>query len=222
MGNVRFFLVSILLFTANPADVQAKPGHPRVHAPVLKDLNVRYMLRGYCHARTSIPDLHAAGGFGRSDNAARALAERVSLPADSVVLHVVTDSQVPFADTYRGMRLLLINNTAQPQRFSASDSRLSIVQQALDPQGEWADIEYLPQSWCGNSRHTVSLQPQEGWEFSAPRYVGTFLTRLRFRLDPGQGKPPIYSNEFAGSINLEQFSVQQGHTPQGIMDPYNN
>ena len=30
------------------------------------------------------------------------------------------------------------------------------------------------------------------------------------------------SNEFEGSVNEEQFTVKQGHTPTSIMDPYND
>ncbi len=35
-------------------------------------------------------------------------------------------------------------------------------------------------------------------------------------------KITINSNEFEGSVNSRQFTVQQGHTPTSIMDPYNN
>ena len=65
------------------------------------------------------------------------------------------------------------------------------------------------------------LGPREYWEFTAPRYSGSIESKLRFalRLDDGE---TIYSNEFDGSINPEQFTVQQGHTPTDIMDPYVN
>ena len=66
--------------------------------------------------------------------------------------------------------------------------------------------------------------PNEFWTFSAPRYQGEFQTKLRFALVRGdRDKPdekPIYSNEFEGSINKEQFTQKQGHTPSDIMDPY--
>jgi hypothetical protein len=32
----------------------------------------------------------------------------------------------------------------------------------------------------------------------------------------------LVSNEFEGAINVEQFSAKQGHTPTGLMDPYND
>jgi hypothetical protein len=42
-------------------------------------------------------------------------------------------------------------------------------------------------------------------------------TKLRFIL---QGKEPICSNEFEGSINPGQFTHKRGHTPTNLMDPY--
>ena len=86
-------------------------------------------------------------------------------------------------------------------------------------------IEYLPSSWCGNSYHTVFLGPKQYWEFAAPRYNGKIKTRLRIRLEWQKSqfqKLTIYSNEFDGSVNAKQFTVQQGHQPTNIMDPYNN
>lgn len=35
------------------------------------------------------------------------------------------------------------------------------------------------------------------------------------------GNSPLYSNEFEGSINPEQFTEKEGHNPTDLMDPYN-
>jgi hypothetical protein len=45
------------------------------------------------------------------------------------------------------------------------------------------------------------------------------VTKLRFVL---MGEKLVYSNEFEGSVNPEQFAIKQGHTPTNIMDPYND
>ena len=114
--------------------------------------------------------------------------------------------------------MILANDTGRRIAFPASDSRLSIVREALDPEGVWKPVEYLPSSWCGNSYHRVFLTDGKIWSFVAPVYRGSFETRMRFRLRAEDGQ--IYSNEFAGSVNLDQFSVRQGHEATSLMDPY--
>ena len=32
----------------------------------------------------------------------------------------------------------------------------------------------------------------------------------------------LLSNEFSGTINLQQFEKKQGHTPKNLMDPYDD
>lgn len=189
-----------------------------VQAGELKEMNVKFMVRGYCFAGSRVDD-KALGGFGKSDNAPKKLANKQLGQNNEITLVALPNEQVPFAGHYQGMRLLLINRTGNEAEFPASDSRLSIVQEALDTDGKWKPIEYLPSSWCGNSYHRVFLPKDHYWEFAAPRYTGSIKTKLRFALHT-RGQKPIYSNEFQGSINREQFSIRQGHTPSNIMDPY--
>jgi len=184
----------------------------------LKPVQVDYMLRGYCYAGGRL-DNKAIGGYGRSDNQPKKLSSRRA-NASTVALLALPDQTIPFAKCYRGFRLLLINGTNSEVTFSASDSRLSIIQEALDARGRWRPIEYLPESWCGNSDHSVLLPARHYFEFAVPSYTGKQQTRLRFALQPAQGQAPIYSNEFQGSINPRQFSKRQGHRPTGLMDPY--
>lgn len=99
------------------------------------------------------------------------------------------------------------------------------MQEAIDIDGQWKPVEYLPLSWCGNSYHMVFPDPKQYWEFAAARYTGKFKTRLRFRLQWQKSdtqKLTVYSNEFDGSVNAKQFTVKQEHTPGSIMDPYDN
>lgn len=182
----------------------------------LKDVNVKLMTRGYCYAGSRV-DKEAFGGFGQSDNAPKKLLDPDLGRDGHIALVALPESTVTFDKKYRSMRLLLVNRTKVEAVFPASDSRLSIIQEAQDSKGRWKPIEYLPSSWCGNSFHRVFLPAGYYWEFAAPVYTGTMKTRLRFVL---QGKEPIYSNEFEGSINPEQLTQKQGHSPTNLMDPY--
>jgi hypothetical protein len=184
----------------------------------LKPVDVKYMLRGYCFAG-SRPDPKALGGYGTSDNHPRKLTDKDMKTHASVSLVACPEQTVPFGKSARGFRLFLVNRTSGEMAFDASDSRLSIVQEALDSTGKWRAIEYLPSSFCGNSYHRVFLPRRTFWQFVAPAYSGTQKTKLRFVL---LGKEPIYSNEFEGSINPEQFTKKQGHQPTDIMDPYSD
>ena len=217
--NKPFF--ALLLVSASIcAAGQDRPSHAS-----LKDLNVDFMMRGYFYAGSTTEDKRALGGFGTSQNFPRPIDPGIGVRQGEISLIARPGETAIFAEKFQGLKVLLINGTNEPAGFSASDSRLYIVQEALDRRGQWKPIEYLPSSWCGNSYHTVFLGPNEYWEFAAARYTGKFKTRLRFRLDWQKSeteKITIYSNEFEGSVNAHQFTIQQGHNPTSIMDPYNN
>jgi hypothetical protein len=116
-----------------------------------------------------------------------------------------------------GIRLRVVNRSNDRQTLSAIDSHLYIVQEALDEKGEWKPIERIPHGTgprdCAVGFHRISLKPNEYWNLVGPRYSGSFKTKLRFRLDLGKndgefpkpGGKLIYSNEYEGSINPEQF-----------------
>lgn len=174
------------------------------------------MLRGYCYASSQLTDTEAFGGFGPSNNKAHKVTR--TLPGKGLFLLAQPGVVTDFADQ-KGMRLLLVNASGETLKFLACDSRLSIIQEAQDAEGEWHPIEYLPQSWCGNSYHHVMLKPDYFWEFSAPRYKGILPAKLRFAMTLNDGTQ-IHSNEFEGSVNLSQFTTKEGHQPTNIMDPY--
>ena len=50
------------------------------------------------------------------------------------------------------------------------------------------------------------LGADQYWQFPAREYAGPVKTRLRFRLDPGGGRPAIYSNEFDGHVTAAQLA----------------
>src|SRR5205823_820574 len=110
----------------------------------------------------------------------------------------------------RGIALRLLNRTGEVATFSACDSQLYLVQEALDENGRWREIEDPPCAICGNSFHQVFLKSNQYWEFKARTYDGPIKTKIRFRLDPSGEKDtakPIYSNEFEGHISKVQFRM---------------
>ncbi|GEM_PF-4722101 len=113
----------------------------------LTDVTVRFMVRGYCLAGTRKADDGALGGFGPSENYPRPVPSEVQ--AKDGELQLIADPGVltVFGKSHKGMRVLLVNATNNGLSFDASDSRLSIIQEAQDEDGAWKPIEYLPQSW---------------------------------------------------------------------------
>ncbi len=174
------------------------------------------MLRGYCYANTMLEDSKAFGGFGPSNNSARKVGD--DLTGKGLYLLAQPTAITPFGGQ-PGMRVLLVNRTSKTLSFSACDSRLNIIQEAQDAEGNWLPIEYLPQSWCGNSYHSVYLKPEHYWALPAPRYRGHLPAKLRFTMILADGKE-LHSNEFEGSVNLGQFTIKEGHQGLDIMDPY--
>jgi hypothetical protein len=197
--------------TTRPSPDNAKPAdHPDNFT------STSYMLRGYCYAWSDVKDDKALGGFGRSDNWPHPITSPAAHASRSWYLLAEPEVVTKVGDA-KGMRLTLVNATGSTLAFDASDSRLSIVQEAIDDKGTWRSVENLPSSWCGNSYHRLMLPSGQFWSFSAPRYQGEHKTKLRFRMNVG--KETMYSNEFEGSVNLSQFTTQQPYQPRGIMDP---
>jgi hypothetical protein len=185
----------------------------------LKEVNIKFMLRGYCFAASPTNTLAPHDPAGNW-NVPKPLSQKNYGAAGELSLVVFPMEQVPFNKEYRGFRLLLVNRTGGETNLASCDMRLSIVQEALQGEGLWRPVEYLPASWCGNSYYSVTLPSAHYWEFAAPRYTGTIKAPLRFVLNI-EGEAPIFSKVFEGSINPEQFTEKQGHSSTNLMDPYN-
>jgi len=119
-----------------------------------------------------------------------------------------------------GMRIVLVNRTDKVVRFPALDSRLYMVLQARDPDGLWKALHGRAYCDCPASRHNVYLEPDHYWEIAAPRFAGSFATKLRAALLVGE-QTMLYSNEFDGSINLEQLPKKRHPAMEGIVDSFN-
>lgn len=183
-----------------------------------KDLNIKFMLRGYFYAQSSVLDSLALGGFGGSNNLPKEINDTSNFTKNAFYLKIDTTKSTVFAEDINGYVLYVINSTGKVVRLEAQDSRLNISAEAF-VNNTWQAIEYLPSSWCGNSYHTLHLKNGEYWEFAIPKYDGRIKTKLRYTLRLENGDY-IYSNSIIAGINKKQLTEKQGHTALSIMDPY--
>jgi len=172
------------------------------HAADLKSIDTQTML-GVFYEAGSRADTDAPGGYATSANYPEALGKNPFGINGEISLLALTNDVRAFNTTNVGFRVVLVNRTDHEVSLDASDSCIFLFQEALDRDGKWRRIEYLPPSFCGNSYHSVFLPTNHYWAFIVPTYSGTFKTRLRFVL---RDKQPIYSNEFDGRINPAQFN----------------
>jgi hypothetical protein len=197
--------VLLAFLTLLPASTESADRCPANSIPTIPEpLYVYSQMPGYFWAKSARPDKRALGGFGQSRNAPYELDSDSPYAKKGIQLVVLPKESERFLDHYDGFTVLLINGSPAELSLSASDSRLPIVREALDADGGWKPIEYLPSSWCGNSYHRVFISPGQYWRFAAPRYAGTYVTQMRFRLMLWSDQD-IFSNEFSGTMNRNQF-----------------
>ena len=154
--------------------------------------------------------------WGEDRRVARIIIDAVDWPVEGKLasrkseLHilVVPDIGEPFEGKYEGITVLLVNNTEEPQCIPTQDYRIYMIQEAKDRKGKWRPIEALGMAGCNMSFFNVLLSPMTYWTFTAPRYQGSFETKLRFRLALSRGQT-VYSKEFDGSVNDGQFEGGQ-------------
>ncbi len=179
------------------------------------DLNIKFMLRGYFNAYSK--NIKGIGGHARSKNFPVKISAPKKFPKNTIFITLNKKTKKAFANKYTAVEVIVGNSTQEMVFFSASDSRLGMVHQAKNSDGKWKNIEYLSSSFCGNSHHSVGLEPGHMWSFSAPVYHGNIKTKLRIALS--YGNKQIYSEEFDGSINKEQFTVKKGYNRENLMSP---
>jgi hypothetical protein len=166
-------------------------------------------LPGMYPVGSRIVDREAPGGFGPCDNFPKDLNSKDWGLKGAVSLVVFPDEPVAYFK-HRGLALRLVNRTAEVVSFSACDSCLFILPEAVASDRSWRAIESPPQAICGNSYHRVYLKPEQYWEFPARLYTGPIKTKIRYRLDPKAGEPPIFSDEFDGHVADAQFQERGG------------
>ncbi|WP_020533756.1 WG repeat-containing protein [Flexithrix dorotheae] len=188
----------------------------------LDTLNIDFMMSGYFFAFNSPEGI--CNGCARSVNYLKKIEETSCFQPNRIGLEVNDSVVATFAHNYLGRKVFLYNTTKDTIHFTAQDSRINLKTQALNKDGKWQDIEFLMDSWCGNSYHTLDLAPQKYWEFKMPIYNGEFKTLLRLVLSTsyGDNSKIFYSNVFEGYVNPGQFWRKKSYTPTNFMDPYLN
>ena len=192
----NYFLSFILVFFSLSTFAQSKT-----------DLVVNHMLRGTIYVQSSIEDTTAAGGFGRSENFAKSIADSLNFIETGFFLKIDTAKVITIADKFNGYKFYIVNKNDTVVKLDASDSRLYVVAEVYY-KNKWQPIEYLPSSLCGNSYYTVYLKPNEYWEFQIPKFSGKISSKLRYRLSIGKDKY-VYSNEILTSINKRQLTEKK-------------
>lgn len=196
----------------------------------LRKWNVDYIARTHFTAYATNATLDPngnpySGKWANDNNFPRKQMPPLTIPSNRLSLLIDTARVDTFAGRYYGFPLYVINTTVDTVVFRGQDHTLNMKVQARDGQGLWKDIEYMPQTFCGNSYHPLPLEPGAHWKFVLPDYEGVFNTLLRVELrypDPADRRKEkvLYSQPFRGSINLSQFSVKQPYFSRGIMDTY--
>jgi hypothetical protein len=188
----------------DPAD-DAPGWNLRPPGPDAAAVTANHKLPGQYPAGSRLKDPDARGGFSPCDNYPQDLAGRDWGENGTVALVAFPSEPVAYFK-HRGFALRLINRTGEAIPFAACDSMLGLVREARDAGGEWREIETPPQPICGNSFHRMVLGPGQYWEFLAREYAGPVKARMRFRLEPGDGRPTIYSNVFDGRVTRAQIA----------------
>jgi hypothetical protein len=111
------------------------------------------------------------------------------------------------------MRVLVVNRTKERAEVLAYGHTMKgLIQEALDGQGKWRPIEVeFGGGGCAWGMRMLGLDPGHYWEVDAPRYAGSFKTKLRFRLRVLSPRGGVWSNEFEGAINPQQFELPKRH-----------
>jgi len=184
----------------------------------LDSLNIGFQFRGNCYAYSSGKNAIEHNGEWHSDN----LPKKVDpyFPTKGLYLTINQNEPSKIDGKILGCKLYLVNTTDTLINLRASDSRLSILAEALNEHNEWTEISYLATSSCGNSYHTIILDVDEYWTFDIPVFKGPFKTKLRYTLTINKNIK-IISNEIAVYLNKAQFSEEnkEEYSKKNIMDP---
>lgn len=192
----------------------------------LPPVNIDYMIRGHFYAASPyLKDLEGAGGWGGSENMFKPVGAGLPVNNNRFEVYIDTTAIADWGNGFAAHKVYVINTGGDTLFFQAQDSRLNMVVEARDRDGQWKPIEYLPNSWCGNSYHKLFLPTGKYWEFKTPVHTGKFETSLRVSLSYGRDaknrkSETIYSNEIKGGINPGQFHKKKEYKPNGVMDPY--
>lgn len=103
----------------------------------------------------------------------------------------------------------LVNPSSSAKILTTQNGSLIMIQEALDPQGKWAPIEYWDFNWeIGSDTTQFVLMPQHAVLVMVPTFTGDFATKIRLKLTtslPPSASQVIYSEVFEGTVKHGQF-----------------
>jgi hypothetical protein len=111
----------------------------------------------------------------------------------------------PEREFYKAWPVFIINMGDSAHYMQVQDSRVCMIQEAKNQNGEWKPIEYWTHSWCGNSYYSFDIPPNYCAVTKIPIYKGNFETEMRLKML--NDTVIYYSKPFRGSINLSQFDT---------------
>jgi len=123
---------------------------------------------------------------------------------DTVFIEIFPEEVVPFATSYEGMRVRLLNYGQSSLGTPALNAAIDLVQEVETKDGTWKPIETLPESCCGLERTRFFLEPGHYWDFSLPKYSGAIPARIRVRFTASDGESWV-SPAYDGGYNEEQL-----------------
>ena len=103
------------------------------------------------------------------------------------------------------MPVYIVNSSKDTLHILDRDFTVDLVQEVLDRNGNWKEIEQYWTGACGMAWGWKNLHPKEMLVTSVLKYKGDFKTLARLRLDNGQ---LIYSQPYSISINSDLLSVK--------------
>ncbi|MFD0999437.1 WG repeat-containing protein [Ohtaekwangia kribbensis] len=119
-----------------------------------------------------------------------------------------TTDLTAFADKYLAYKLYLINQTRDTVTIPIRGGRPKLIPQAINPKGEWQDLDIYDIFICGNEPHEYSMPPAGYQVFAAPFFKGSYKTKFRFKLYLEDDKE-LYSNTYTGYMNPEQVVTEE-------------
>ncbi|SEP55197.1 hypothetical protein [Flavobacterium urocaniciphilum] len=106
--------------------------------------------------------------------------------------------------------IYLKNNSKDSLNISYQDSRLYLIQEAKNQNGEWKPIEYWSYSWCGNSYYSENIGSGKIIKTDTKKYNGNFETDIRFKFLINN--QTYYSNSLKSTIDILQFNISNEFT----------
>jgi hypothetical protein len=177
----------------------------------LRPLNVKTVVQSLYEVGNRNPDPQQRRDYRSSQNLPQTLTEKQAIGEPGKLSLVVETEERMVDQGFEGFRLRIVNRSAARVTLPAIDSCLYLVQEARNEKGEWLALQRTTPATgprdCAVGSHRVFLEPGEYWNVAAPRFEGTFRTKLRFRLNTTRDRGSfVYSGEFDGSVNQEQLA----------------